>query len=218
MAVALGSATPAAAATPDEDARLRRRVQTVVESTTQEWSAVFQAHGVAYAAPRVLMLRSPIGHPARGAGYMRELGVVIDLNDMAALDTVFVRNGALEGLVIAHEVGHHVQTMTNPGLTERSQSPELQADCYAGWWLGRAQARNPTDFPLPDLERRLPEMLSLLSVLQAGRLSAASEAEVHGSIPQRLNEVRRGMAAEDPKVCGFSVAGSWHGPRQQTPP
>lgn len=62
--MALGSVTPAAAATPDEDARLRRRVQTVVESTTQEWSAVFQARGVAYASPRVLMLRSPIGHPA----------------------------------------------------------------------------------------------------------------------------------------------------------
>ncbi|MES2722156.1 MAG: hypothetical protein V4656_03285 [Pseudomonadota bacterium] len=64
-----------------------------MESTTQEWNAVFQARGVAYAAPRVLMLRAPIGYPARGAGYMRELGVVIDLNDMAALDTVFVRNG-----------------------------------------------------------------------------------------------------------------------------
>ena len=85
---------------------------------------------------------------------------------------------------------------------------ELQADCYAGWWLSRANARSPLAYPIPNLDRRLPEMLSLLSILQAGRLSAASEAEIHGAIPQRLDAIRQGMAAADPKTCGASGAAS----------
>ncbi|WP_310542649.1 neutral zinc metallopeptidase [Phenylobacterium sp.] len=196
------AATQALAVTPGEDVNLRRRVLAVVESTSREWDAAFRAQGGAYDAPRVLMLRSPIGHPARGAGYSLGL-VVIDLNDIAALEAVFAQDSALAALVIAHEVGHHVQALTD-GPANRGEDPEileLRADCYAGWWLGRAHARSPVDYPIPNLQRRLPEMLGLLSVLQAGHLLAASEAEIHGAIPQRLEAVRQGMAADDPKVC-----------------
>lgn len=203
-----------ASANPLEDhRRLKAQVQEVADSTMREWSAAFHTRGQVYAPPRLLLLRSPVGHPARGAGYSPDLGVVIDLNDMAAIGTVFASEGAaLAALLVAHEIGHHVQVLTgNEPVGAGRSAKELQADCYAGWWLGRANARSLAnrgveDYPLPNLERRLPEMLGVLAILQAGRLAGANEVEAHGSTAQRLAAIRAGLDAVTPGVCDAARA------------
>src|SRR3546814_15643437 len=81
-------------------------------------------------------------------------GVYLDTSFFGELAQRFGAAGdAAQAYVVAHEVGHHIQTIT--GISDRvrqgqqraSQAEgnapqvqmELQADCYAGVWAARAR-------------------------------------------------------------------------------
>lgn len=76
--------------------------------------------------------------------------VYIDTSFFAELESRFGANGGPLGqlYVVAHEWGHHIQHITGrmDGLDLRDTGPtsdgvrlELQADCYAGAWVGAAE-------------------------------------------------------------------------------
>lgn len=200
------------------DAERVALLKEVIASTTTEWSAAFESQGHSYVPPRVLYLRPPLGHPGRGSGHHPSIGLAFDLGDVEALGDVFGKDArTLIALMVAHEVGHLVQQQRTAAPGPGSEGPaayarEQQADCYAGWWLGRANARSqislgPLAYPVPDLDRRIPEALHLLSVTSVGRLFAQSDSRVHGNHAERVAAIRRGLSAIDPAVCGASAAG-----------
>ena len=119
--------------------------------------------------------------------------------------------------MIAHEVGHHLQTVTGTSqkvdaLRARGQSmegdnglsvrQELQADCYAGVWANRAQAQNQW-LEQGDIE----EALATASAIGDDRLQRQSQGTVvpdsftHGSSEQRVRWFRIGFESGDAGRC-----------------
>ncbi|WP_174296299.1 neutral zinc metallopeptidase [Sphingomonas bacterium] len=190
---------------------------TIINSTTEEWSAVFATTGRAYAAPRTIYLHPPRHHPARGFSYFRGVGVAIDLGELADIERFLGADAdAIIALIIAHEVAHYVQYLNErrSGIAQQSGLVrEQEADCAAGWWLGRANTRRSLGgggplFAVPDLDRQLARVLQALDTLKTGRV-AEDEADYsagHGLSAARTIAMRRGLASADVSVCGGGVA------------
>ena len=122
--------------------------------------------------------------------------------------------------VIAHEYGHHVQTLTGTSQqVQRAQQRaagqaeanrysvalELQADCYAGVWARNAAAVSNGAVALEpgDLEEGLRTASAIgddtLQRRQGGRV--VPEGFTHGSSAQRMEWLRRGYRSGDPAAC-----------------
>jgi predicted metalloprotease len=122
--------------------------------------------------------------------------------------------------VIAHEFGHHIQTLTgtsaqvqraqrsarNEGeANQYSVALELQADCYAGVWAANASAVSGGQVALEagDLEKGLQSANAIGDdTLQrrSGR-QVSPEGFTHGSSAQRMEWLQRGYHSGDPNVC-----------------
>jgi predicted metalloprotease len=119
--------------------------------------------------------------------------------------------------VIAHEVGHHVQTLLGTtravaAAQQRAASQaeanrlqvalELQADCYAGLWANRSSEANLILEP-GDVE----EGLTAASAIGDDRLQQQSQGYVvpdaftHGSSAQRVACFRRGLENGEVGLC-----------------
>jgi uncharacterized protein len=122
--------------------------------------------------------------------------------------------------VIAHEYGHHIQTLTGASQQVReaqqrasgqaeanrySVALELQADCYAGVWAANAAAVSNGEVALQpgDLEEGMQTANAIgddnLQKRGGGRVSP--DSFTHGSSAQRVEWLRRGYQAGDPTAC-----------------
>jgi len=146
--------------------------------------------------------------------------------DLAFYDELRQRFGApgdfAQAYVIAHEVGHHVQTLQGTSqkvhaargrLSEEEGNQlsvmlELQADCYAGVWAHHAhRARNILE--AGDVEEALGAAAAIgddrLQKQMTGRV--APDSFTHGSAAQRVRWFRRGLETGDLGSCDtFSAA------------
>ncbi|MFK4002360.1 neutral zinc metallopeptidase [Qipengyuania sp. NPDC077563] len=110
--------------------------------------------------------------------------------------------------VVAHEYGHHIQTITgisgqiasaqqqNPRAANQLQvRMELQADCYAGVWAGK----NRNLIEPGDIEEGMQAAAAIGDDrLTGGRVS--SENFTHGTSAQRSEALRAGLGGDD-SVC-----------------
>jgi predicted metalloprotease len=143
-------------------------------------------------------------------------GIFLDLGFFDELQTQYGAQGGdfAVAYVLAHEYGHHIQTLT--GQSERSrQLPEqsgpqgastrleLQADCYAGVWAGNAEKNGFLTFDDTDIG----EGLSAAAAVGDDRIQEASQGRVdpeswtHGSSDQRQKWFRIGLRDGDPNDC-----------------
>jgi predicted metalloprotease len=144
-------------ATPEEQERFDF-VTVVLADTEDVWNAIFAAYGEDYPEPRLEIYR---GRVQTGCGMgMSQMGpfycpndhqVYVDLGFYDELEQTFRAPGDFaQAYVIAHEVGHHVQTLlgtsqkvhamrNRPDYNEYSVRLELQADYYAGVWAHHNQ-------------------------------------------------------------------------------
>ena len=200
-------------------------VSVVLADTEDTWNPIFKKElGREYQEPRLVLfsgaVRSACGvaQTAVGPFYCpADQQVYIDLQFYRELRERFQAPGDFaQAYVIAHEVGHHVQTLL--GISERvtaaqqggsraqanalSVRMELQADCYAGIWAHHAQrARNVVE--PGDIE----EALGAASAIGDDRLQRASRGRVvpesftHGSSEQRMTWFRRGYDSGQMEAC-----------------
>jgi predicted metalloprotease len=139
-------------ATPEEQERFDF-VTVVLADTEDVWNAVFAGYGENYPEPQLEIYRGRVqtqcgmGAAQMGPFYCpNDQKVYIDLSFYDELERTFEAPGDFaQAYVIAHEVGHHVQTLlgtsqkvnamrNRPDYNEWSVRLELQADYYAGVW------------------------------------------------------------------------------------
>ncbi|WP_341769304.1 KPN_02809 family neutral zinc metallopeptidase, partial [Enterobacter hormaechei] len=141
--------------------------------------------------------------------------VYIDLGFYQELHDRFGAPGEFaQAYVLAHEIGHHVQTLLgteqqvrqlqsrNPGaVNDLSVKMELQADCYAGVWGNSTAQRQILE--RGDLEQGLNAAASIgddrIQRMGGGRVSP--EKFTHGSSAQRVEWFKRGLETGDPRTC-----------------
>ena len=143
--------------------------------------------------------------------------VYLDLSFFRELHERFGAPGDFaQAYVIAHEVGHHVQTLLGiservgsmqqrlgqQGANELSVRTELQADCFAGVWGHHAEHSRDL-LEQGDIE----EGLNAASAIGDDRLQAQAQGYVvpesftHGSAAQRVSWFRRGIESGAIGAC-----------------
>jgi len=149
--------------------------------------------------------------------------IYIDTDFYAELRTTYGASGGplAEMYVLAHEWGHHIQNVlgTMDGLDQSATGPdsdsvrlELQADCYAGSWVGAATQTDDgtgTTFLEPISSEELEQALSAASAVGDDRIQgteANSESWTHGSSEKRQEWFTAGYEG-GPSACDtFAVA------------
>jgi predicted metalloprotease len=139
-------------ATPEEQERFDF-VTVVLADTEDVWNRIFGQYGEDYPEPQLEIYRGQVptacgmGSANMGPFYCpKDRKVYIDLGFYDELERSFQAPGDFaQAYVIAHEVGHHLQTLLGtsqkvqamhgrPDYNEYSVRLELQADYYAGVW------------------------------------------------------------------------------------
>ena len=150
----------------------------------------------------------PFYCPADGQMYL-------DLGFFRELERNFGAPGDFaQAYVLAHEVGHHVQTLlgTNAAVQRQSrENPsdanelsvrlELQADCFAGVWAASVYARGILE--PGDVEEALTAAAAVgddrIQERTRGRIDP--ETFTHGTSEQRTTWFRTGFDSGDPEAC-----------------
>ena len=140
-----------------EDEKMGQFVSTVLADTEDVWHKIFKENGMTYKEPGMVLFRGSVQSACGGATSASgpfycpgDNKIYMDLDFFDELQTRFGAQGGDYAIayVIAHEVGHHVQTLIgtsgkvhqlqqNMSKTEANKlsvSLELQADFYAGLW------------------------------------------------------------------------------------
>ncbi len=211
-----------------EEKQLVEFVKVVLADTEDTWGSLFQAKGKTYQQPHLVLFRKAvktacgIGSAQMGPFYCpADKKVYLDLS---FYDELARRHDApgdfAQAYVIAHEIGHHVQTITGisqkvqqakKGLSEvqanqLSVKQELQADCYAGIWAHHAN-RSRQILEAGDIE----EGLTAASAIGDDRLQKQARGYVtpdsftHGSSKQRVQWFKTGLEKGTLEACNTFV-------------
>lgn len=208
---------------PAED-KAARFVSHVLGDTEDTWRTLFAKSGKTYEDPKLVLFSGStdtacgLGQSASGPFYCPgDHKVYLDLTFFQELGGRFGAPGDFaQAYVIAHEVGHHVQSLLGISAqvqAERQRSDEvranqlsvkleLQADCFAGIWANHAdRARQLLE--TGDID----EGLNAATAIGDDRLQKQARGHVvpdsftHGSSAQRVRWFKRGIESGDPAVC-----------------
>jgi predicted metalloprotease len=217
---------PAERASSPEEERLVEFVSFVLDDAQATWHQILPDR---YQDAQLVLFRDAISsacgfaEAASGPFYCpADRKVYIDLSFYEELHRRFgVPGDFAQAYVLAHEIGHHVQTVLgiepqvrqlqqrSPGsANELSVRLELQADCFAGVW-GHTTARREI-LERGDVEEGLNAAAAIgddrIQSMTRGRVQP--EAFTHGTSEQRVDWFRRGLSSGDPDACNTFQSGS----------
>jgi predicted metalloprotease len=201
-----------------------RFVDVVSTNVDDVWSAVFRQEGRRYEPPEAVVLYDRatgtgcgLGQAAMGPFYCpQDHKVYLDLSFWQELSGRFGASGeAARAYVIAHEIGHHVQTLTGAssqaerlgarGAESGSVRLELQADCYAGVWAAHASEVSNGQVALDPKD--VEDGLRAAAAVGDDTLQRQAQGRVmpdtftHGTSEQRTRWFRTGVQSGDPASC-----------------
>ena len=198
-------------------------IKRVLADTEDVWSRVFQSFGKRYEEPRLVLFSRAtqtacgVGQSAMGPFYCPlDKKIYVDLVFYEELKRRFQAPGDFaQAYVIAHEVGHHVQTIL--GIADKVQElksrhprsanqiqvrMELQADCLAGVWANLNHQLNNRLQP-GDIEEGLNAASAIGDDMIQRRTQGhvVPDAFTHGSSTQRVRWFKKGFEAGKMQVC-----------------
>ncbi|WP_282610254.1 neutral zinc metallopeptidase [Pelagibius sp. Alg239-R121] len=211
---------------------LRDFVAVVLADTEDVWHVLFETQlKQRYQEPKLVLfsdgVRSACGSASSAVGPFYCPGdrkVYLDLDFFRSLRERFHAPGDFaQAYVIAHEVGHHVQTLL--GISQRvrevqssvskvqsnalSVRLELQADCFAGVWANHAE-RTKAILEQGDIEEALGAASAIgddtLQRQAGGRV--VPDSFTHGSSEQRQRWFRLGLKNGRLEACDTFNANS----------
>lgn len=203
---------------------MKEFVSVVLADTEDTWHQLFTEAGETYQEPTLVLfsgsVRSGCGFASAQVGPFycpADRKVYLDLGFFDDLARRFGAPGDFaQAYVIAHEIGHHVQTLLGISQQVREVSSrlsegdanalsvmvELQADCFAGLWANHAD-RSRQILESGDVE----EALGAASAIGDDRLQRQSQGYVqpdsftHGSSEQRVRWFRTGLDSGRLQAC-----------------
>lgn len=206
---------------PSQLSDVQRVSLRVLGSTERRWDEIFKAEGERYPPP-TLVFYSQSGMSGCGAAQSAmgpfycpaDRKIYLDTDFFKEMETRFNAPGDFPiGYIIAHEVGHHIQTIT--GLSDKVRAAqrrasekegnalqvrmELQADCYAGVWAARDQnLMEPGDL---EEGMRAAEAIGDDTLQRSAGQRPMPDSFTHGSSAQRMEWLRKGLSTGDPAQC-----------------
>ena len=207
---------------PSAQSELVDFVSFVVGDLESFWEADFGQAGREFAPARLVLFRAGVDTGCGAASSQTgpfycpaDQQIYVDLGFFRELATRFNAPGDFaQAYVLAHEYGHHIQTIT--GITQQVDSAsredpdqrnalsvrvELQADCLAGVWAHSTFERGLLE--QGDLEEGLTAAASVgddrIQAETSGRISP--ETFTHGTSEQRAGWFKRGFDDGDASAC-----------------
>lgn len=203
------------------DKEMGEFVATVLADTEDVWTKIFAENGLTYEEPKLVLFRDGVQTACGGASSASgpfycpsDHKVYMDLAFFDELQTRFGAKGGDFAIayVIAHEIGHHVQTLLGTsdkmrqlqsqtdeaGANKLSVKLELQADFYAGVWAHYDQKMN-------DIleEGDIEEALSAANAVGDDAIQKKAQGHVvpdsftHGTSEQRMYWFKKGFQSGD---------------------
>ncbi len=219
-------------------AESREFVATVLADTEDVWTPIFAQAGQRYQPPSLVLFSGAV-QSACGSATSASGPFYCPADQKVYLDTQFFRDmrtqmniggeqnstelthtdlagDFAQAYVIAHEVGHHVQTLlgisqqvrqaqaqaSTAAANNLSVRQELQADCFAGMWARHNHER--TQFLQPgDIEEALDaaEKIGDDYLQRQARGHAVPDSFTHGTSAQRKRWFYRGFETGDVNQC-----------------
>ncbi|WP_264530782.1 neutral zinc metallopeptidase [Flavobacterium sp. N502540] len=212
--------TEAAAPLSKEDEALGQFVRVNLADNEDIWGKIFAENGLTYKNPKLVLFRGSVSTACGGASSASgpfycpgDQKVYMDLGFFEELKTKFGAQGGDFAIayVIAHEIGHHIQTLLGTSAKMReaqegkseaeanklSVALELQADFYAGVWAHYNQKNLDTG----DIE----EALSAANAVGDDAIQSKMQGQVvpdsftHGTSAQRMFWFKKGFQTGDIK-------------------
>lgn len=210
--------TENAAPLSEEDKKMGNFVGVILADTEDIWSKVFAENGMTYEKPKLVLFKNSTQTACGGASSASgpfycpaDRKVYMDLAFFEELQTRFGAKGGDFAIayVIAHEIGHHIQTLMGTSSKMRqmqegkseaeanklSVALELQADFYAGVWAHYNQANLDTG----DIE----EALSAANAVGDDAIQSKMQGHIvpdsftHGTSEQRMYWFKKGYKTGD---------------------
>lgn len=224
--------------TPDQQ-EAKAFVATILADTEDIWTPIFNRLGRTYQPPKLVMftgqVNSACGSASSASGpfycpadqkvYLdtnffvdmkKQMGIGGDQNNSSELSRKDQAGDFAQAYVVAHEVGHHVQTLlgisskvreaqaqtSKKNANQLSVRLELQADCFAGIWANHNQKR--TQFlQKGDIEEALDaaEKIGDDYLQHQAHGHTVPDSFTHGTSQQRQHWFYRGFESGDISQC-----------------
>ena len=216
------SAPAAQFGTPqDEQGRF---IAAVLGETEDAWGAIFQAKGLTYTPPKLVLYRNYMpsacgsANAAAGPFYCPlDRKVYLDLAFFEQLSDEFAAPGQFaQAYVLAHEVGHHVQNLL--GIADKVRAAqeraseaqanqlsirlELQADCFAGVWARYAdQTKHILESGDVESALRAAAAVGDDTLQRRTQGYVVPESFTHGTSAERVGWFKRGLSGGSIDSC-----------------
>jgi predicted metalloprotease len=219
----------------DANLRVECRMEGAAESLDAYWTSEARSLGISYTSPEFFLFQDSTdtscgqASAATGPFYCPpDRAVFLDTAFYDDLQSQYGSSGGplAQMYVVAHEWGHHVQQLqgsfantdrSGTGASSGSVRVELQADCYAGAWVGDAattEDANGETFFEPITRSQITDALSAASAVGDDSIQERATGRVdpdsftHGSSEQRQRWFLRGYQQGATSCDTLSIPGS----------